>query len=720
MRVISGNGYEFGKFQLDVDERVLLGGGATLEVTPKAFEILLLLIRNGGRTVTKEEIFQNVWPDSFVEETNLSHHIFRLRKILNETEQDKFIETVPRRGYRFVADVRPVVARTDSGASSEVSPTSYRGSVGKRLPFLTAAVAIVVVIGVAFLVYRSGILAKDTQSQAVETPDRERQSISRITTGGKYVAATISPDGKFVAYAQNYTSGEGNLYIRQLETNTERRLLEPADRNFGSISFSPDGTFIYYIAYEPVEPEGSLYRIPVIGGQAVQVLSGVKFMFSLSADGRQAAFYRFDEKKQRRIVIATLDGTGTEKTVLTLPNSGISSVPAFSPDGRFLSFSSAELDKDFTEPQFAISLVDVSTGEVRRLSDEKWSEIGKAVWLPDGKGLLFPGNRPRTGVQIYRMAYPSGEVQQITDELNYYGNYGMGVTRDGSAIVADFWETQAQLWSIDEDGSTKRAEQLTNGISDGANGLTALSDGRIIYSTRSGEDRDLWVLRDTDGMREGKPLTADTASETAVCAPGDGRYVVFASDRAGSSHLFKTNLDGTEVQQITSGNGSEGSPECARDGSYILYNSGGAIWKISPDGGEPMRLTDFECIIPSLSPDEKHFACIQPTAINTKNATLAIVPIEGGAPSKSFEIIPFAFYYRPVRWTPDGRGLVFKKTDKQIGNLWRQELNGGQPRQISDFKSDVIFNHAYSGDGKRLLVSRGKVAYNTVLIRNFD
>src|SRR5215204_4103925 len=130
MRVISENCYEFGEFRLDADERLLLRGDAIVEVTPKAFEILLLLVRNAGRTVTKEEIFQQVWPNSYVEETNLSHHVFHLRKTLRESESRKFIETVPKRGYRFVAQASPLSLKSAPepvGAATTQKHRSRRG-----------------------------------------------------------------------------------------------------------------------------------------------------------------------------------------------------------------------------------------------------------------------------------------------------------------------------------------------------------------------------------------------------------------------------------------------------------------------------------------------------------------------------------------------------------------------------------------------------------------
>lgn len=103
MRNLSAKTYEFGGFRLSEDEKILFRGDSVVEVTPKAIEILLVLVENAGRIVPKEEIFQKVWAGSFVEEANLSHHIFRLRKALGEDKRLKFIETVPKRGYRFAA-----------------------------------------------------------------------------------------------------------------------------------------------------------------------------------------------------------------------------------------------------------------------------------------------------------------------------------------------------------------------------------------------------------------------------------------------------------------------------------------------------------------------------------------------------------------------------------------------------------------------------------------
>src|SRR3954447_8502356 len=122
--------YAFGDFRLDAGERVLLGGRGVVPLTPKAFDTLLVLVENSGHVLGKEELMRKVWPDSFVEENNLAQNISLLRKALGEEGGGrKYIETVPRRGYRFVADVRQEGPADGSGdAAAAAVPSAAEGA----------------------------------------------------------------------------------------------------------------------------------------------------------------------------------------------------------------------------------------------------------------------------------------------------------------------------------------------------------------------------------------------------------------------------------------------------------------------------------------------------------------------------------------------------------------------------------------------------------------
>src|SRR6185503_12599311 len=108
--------YEFGPYHLNVSKRVLTCAGATIALTPKASEILVILVTNAGQLVEKDELLQQIWPDTFVEESNLAQNVFTLRKALGDDRAvPSYIETVTRRGYRFIAGVRVVDAEECNG-----------------------------------------------------------------------------------------------------------------------------------------------------------------------------------------------------------------------------------------------------------------------------------------------------------------------------------------------------------------------------------------------------------------------------------------------------------------------------------------------------------------------------------------------------------------------------------------------------------------------------
>src|SRR5437868_12940273 len=119
--------YEFGPFRLDIDERVLLRDEQTVPLTPKAFDTLVVLIQNNGHVLEKEEMLKAVWPDTFVEEATLAQNIFTLRKALGKEPQ--YIETIPKHGYRFTANVREITSERANGAGEALAHSTLAESI---------------------------------------------------------------------------------------------------------------------------------------------------------------------------------------------------------------------------------------------------------------------------------------------------------------------------------------------------------------------------------------------------------------------------------------------------------------------------------------------------------------------------------------------------------------------------------------------------------------
>lgn len=293
---------------------------------------------------------------------------------------------------------------------------------------------------------------------------------SRVTNLGKVGASSISPDGKFIVYNQNHTEGVGAIYIRQTDTNIETRLVTHERGEFGTKIFSPDGVYVFYIVRDATHSDYRIYRVPVLGGSPVRLVENISSYphFILAPDGSQVAFVRYDgEKKLSSLVAVRLDGSGAEQILATrsFQEMSFQTDGAWSPDGQkiVLPVKTAAATKNYSQETVNVMSFDVSTGELKNFTEETWSAIGMMRWMPDASGVVVIGKRPNIPNQIYFISNPTGEVSRITADASGYGIYGLGITADGSTMVADVWELQGRIWAMDAKGDTKTAARLPAG-----------------------------------------------------------------------------------------------------------------------------------------------------------------------------------------------------------------------------------------------------------------
>lgn len=186
-----------------------------------------------------------------------------------------------------------------------------------------------------------------------------------------------------------------------------------------------------------------------------------------------------------------------------------------------------------------------------------------------------------------------------------------------------------------------------------------------------------------------------------------------------AANIWRIDDNGGNLTQITHGTLDQ-SPSCSPDGKWVVYSSsdGGkfTIWRIAAEGGAPQQLTDANSYSPTISPDGASVAFFygEGTGV-TFRLRVAVIPAAGGSFLHTFDVLPQVS--GKLRFTPDGQALAYAVTDgRGVGNVWAQTLTGGAPTQITDFKSDQIFDFAWSRDGKQLAVSRGKTDRDVVLL----
>lgn len=712
--------YEFGSFRLNAAERVLTRNGSLVPLPPKVTETLLVLVEHAGHVVTKEDLIAQLWPDTFVDESNLAQNVFRLRKVLGGGDDQAFIQTIPRRGYRFAHQVRPISAedvvmthRTKVRLVSEEITTERRAAVTVRSVSILLAVAIALTGGTVALVRfatRDERLARGAPAPA------QAPALEKITFEGRAFDPAIAPDGRFVAYAVM----EGNsksVWLKNIATGSTVQIM-PAAADYRGLTFSPDGNELFYKSYHPGSKDAFIARVPMLGGTPREVARDIWSDFGLSPDGRQVAFIRGSTRPGdgQLLIVANVAGGG-ERAVArqTIGKDWFAlwdSAPAWSPDGRRIAVSGGRHDVEGDrEVIFEVVLSDES---MTAMAAPRWTNISQVTWLSDRSGLIVTAAEAvAKPSQIWRLDYPAGTARRITNDVNDYGK--LKVSADSRQLVVEQSVSLNHIWVL-PGGDASRAKQLTFGSNDddGLYGLSWTPDGRLLFvSDRSGE-YEIWSMNaDGSGRRQ---LTVNSAgANVSPKMTADGRYIVFTSSRSGQQHIWRMNADGSDPMPLTGG-GSQTTPDISPDGQWVYYTNvtatPSAIEKVSIDGGKPVRMTHkYGSSTPAISPDGKLIAYNQ--LDDARGWRNAMMPSAGGEP----RVFDWNGERGIVRWTPDGRGLVYAARTT-IANLWMQPVPSGRPRAITSFKDGHIWNFAISSNGSDFAIYGGKAMSDIVLITN--
>jgi Tol biopolymer transport system component len=273
---------------------------------------------------------------------------------------------------------------------------------------------------------------------------------------------------------------------------------------------------------------------------------------------------------------------------------------------------------------------------------------------------------------------------------------------------------------MDASGDSRTAVQLTTGMADGRAGLVPLPDGRVGYIARAGDSLNIWTMG-ADGSNR-KQITSEPPTAEELRATPDGRFFIFsAAAESGGAQLFRIDTEGRGMVQLTNENGNAIDSSVSPDGKWLVYHytsfvdgqHRGLLKKIPLEGGEPIVLSSDGCGMPHYSPDGRYISCVY-----FDKSILAVISADDGAPVAKFDTVKRPLINSGVRWTPDGKGLVYMVDQKKSTNLWVQPLGGSEPRPLTDFSSGGMYNFAFAADGSRLYVARGYEYRDAVLIKN--
>jgi len=660
----------FGAFEADLRTQELRKHGLRIKLPRQSFQVLEMLLDRPGELVSREELQKALWPaDTFVDfENGLNNAVKRIRGALGDSaDSPRFVETLPRLGYRFISTIDPQSksSPSESAQISQIEPQSGSngGTHGDRPPGLrdTAgepgtngnssdslssfaskthrnsssrllrkigliAFAALALGGIAFTLWRAG------RSSALPT-----LTIVPLTSyPGLEVGPTFSPDGTKVAFA--WTGGEErddnfDLYVKVIGTETPVQLTHTPSLGLYP-SWSPDGRFIAFarLTLGDNRDDAGLFLIPAVGGP---------------------------ERKLTDLVI----GHYIYQGAIT-----------WSPDGKFLLYAGPSENE---RTRSHVSLLNVETLETKRLPDpsENCQFITFPVLSPDGRTLAEACQLSFGLSSIYVTPFPNGKSRLLIQNKGDLG--GLTWSKDGRCLI---YALNGELWRIAASGGTP--ERLW--FAQDAQGPVISPTGNRLAYMRSVFFSDLWSLPIDREMRTtGSPtrfVAANVEQKNPQFSP-DGTRVAFESVRSGSTEIWTSDAEGKNLQQLTNFRGPlTGTPRWSPDGKQIAFDSRASgrpeVYVIGADGGSPRMLptTPDGGSVPYWSHDGRWIYFV---GGSTSNSQLYKVRPEGGKPVQLTRTGGFISME-----SPDGKRLFYTSVGERV-TIWSVSVDGEDEHRVA-------------------------------------
>ena len=649
----TGDPVRFGVFELDPRAGELRKQGVRIKLQDQPYAVLLILLEKPGQLITRDELQQRLWPaDTFVEfDKGIYNALKRLRETLgDEAEAPRYIETIPKRGYRFLAEVHKIGATASSAAIGQPpTPTGPASSPGQQtIPLGTLreqrqAKRAWISVGVTLLVLLCGLgFWRFSRNRSEARPDPIAIVPLAGLTGFESEAA-FSPDGNHVAFVLHDLKNPG-IYATSVGSEKSLRLTE----HFSDCCprWSPDGRQIAFSRF--VKDGFDVYVVPASGGtehllylwppeshliSRVPKYQAIQRTFDWSPNGKVLAFSNNKADKTHSWIALLSLVDSTVRPLTSPPSPNVDYAPAFSPDGLRLAFIrgiAAGVVED-------LYVVPVAGGTPKRLTfDNAWIDSPPA-WTPDGRDIVFSS------------------------------------TRGGSKT----------LWRISVSGGTP--EPLP-GVGAGAYLPSISSKGQqLLYQQISGGKLNIWRLNLKDQIHSQGPPAILISGKGGNARPHfspDGKRIAFESDRLGYSEIWACDREGTNCGQLTSLHGVAGAARWSPDGQYIAFEyrpkEHSELYLLEVAGGLPRMLTTLPGADnggPNWSRDGKwiYFYSDQ----GGGSFQLWKTQLGGGVP---VQVTSNGGVFAAE--SPDGRFLYYSKYESP--GIWKMPLSGGEEVHVLD------------------------------------
>jgi Tol biopolymer transport system component/DNA-binding winged helix-turn-helix (wHTH) protein len=618
----------FGVFEVDLNNGELRRNGLKVKLQEQPFQVLARLLEHPGEVVTREDLRRSLWPaDTFVDfEHGLNAAIKRLRDALGDSaETPVFIETLPKRGYRFLV---PAIAQETPGEAAASRLELPRRAMGQSRRLILTLVGAAAVIATVYMARRH-MHIPSTSSAIDRVPPMRVVPLTSFP--GSERDPAFSPDGKQVAFVWDAdTRKDVGVYVKLIGSEQPLRISQGS----GSVccpAWSSDG---HYVAFQRCTGSRGTFVVPALGGPERRLTEkGACIGLTWSPDGKFLAFpAKGSDADPWHISTLSLD-TLEERDISSPPANIIGDhLPSFSPDGKEVAF------RRISSPWVTdIYLAAVDADETRRLTFDK-TVIEGVTWLADGKNLVFASHRAGD-MALWKIPVSGGTPERLS--VSSTNAERPAISRQGDKLAYTAGSTHTSIWKLDLDAS-----------------------GRA--------------------LRPAKPLIVSSSWDYGPQFTPDGRKIVFDSHRSGNPEVWVANADGADPIQLTSLKVLSGTPRWSPDGKFIAFDSRpddhSHIFVIPAAGGTPRQVTsgDFEASVPSWSRDGRW---IYFTSNRLGIWQLFKVPPQGGEPIQVTRKGGFAAFE-----SPDGSALYYWK-DNDYG-IWRMSLPSSEEARILPLRLD--------------------------------
>lgn len=675
----------FGVFELDLHAGELRRSGMKVKLQEQPFQVLALLLEKPGDVVTREDLRNRLWPaDTFVDfDHSLNAAIKRLRDALGDSaENPRFVETVARRGYRFLAPVSTTLANGNGAPAAHPSDATIPGSAPMARPtmrfhlwWIAAAAAVALIFLGIKLGLSLGQHHSAAQVQLRISPLTANPADDRVRTAG------ISRDGNYLAF-----SDETGFYLRQIDTGETHPVPLPAGLVAASVSWFPDNAHMIVALTGPGQPS-SLWEISALGGSPRKLADDGRFP-AVSPDGKQVAFIT-GNNLSRQIWLMAADGAQPRK--LVGEEGDFFGALAWSPDGTRIAYTKGRISYAFGVPG-VIEFVNVRDQHVTSLLQVgtmmHWfaSLEGPLAWVPDEH-------------LIYTLAEPP--PRQLDSNL-----WSVGLDPSGYPVGAPLRLTSdpGVVFSISTSG-----------------------DGKRVVYVKGVPQPDVYVAR-LEGQAISEPfrLTLDDRQDLPFDWTPDNKSVLFISDRTGTFHIYRQAIDQTQPELLVGGPRPVLAPRLSPDGTQLLYvvfpgwsdnrSTAASLMRVPLAGGTPQQVLQADLIGNLQCAHAPAALCLYSTITHDQFTLWSFDPLQGNG-TQVYQIkgdLPLLYNWS---LSPDGSTLAIAKSKWGGGEsrIRLVSLPTGGEKWLPIRGGPVVDTLDWAADGKSLWAASAGESENALL-----